>query len=184
AWLAALALEEKVAQTPSPASLQEAAADLVIERELEGLKQSLFLAYGPQPGMSASVFWLIVVSMMLCMVGITNAMLVSVLERFRDIATMKCLGALDGFIATLFMLEAAFLGIAGGAAGVIIGGIVGSARMGATYGKWLVTFFPAGGLAQAALLSILAGLTLTTLAAIYPAAKAARMPPLEAMRVE
>jgi len=45
-------------------------------------------------------------------------------------------------------------------------------------------FFPAGGLATMAGISLLAGLVLTTLSAMYPAYRAARMAPMEAMRVE
>ena len=49
--------------------------------------------------------WLIGLSLLVCVVGIANAMLMSVTERFREIGTMKCLGALDSFIVKLFLLE-------------------------------------------------------------------------------
>jgi len=49
--------------------------------------------------------WLVVLSLLVCLVGIANAMLMSVTERFREIGTMKCMGALDGFIIKLFILE-------------------------------------------------------------------------------
>ncbi|MCK4402075.1 ABC transporter permease, partial [bacterium] len=42
--------------------------------------------------------WLVVLSLMVCVVGIANAMLMSVTERYKEIGTMKCLGALDRFI--------------------------------------------------------------------------------------
>ena len=42
--------------------------------------------------------FLLGVSFVVCMVGIANAMLMAITERFREIATMKCLGATDGFI--------------------------------------------------------------------------------------
>ena len=54
--------------------------------------------------------WLVVLSLLVCLVGITNAMLMSVTERFREIGTMKCMGALDGFIIKLFLLESSFMG--------------------------------------------------------------------------
>src|SRR5262249_50437312 len=50
-----------------------------------------------------------------------NSMLMSVTERFREIGTMKCLGALDGFIVRLFLLESLFQGVVGTVAGIVIG---------------------------------------------------------------
>ena len=111
-------------------------------------------------------------------------MLVSVLERFREIATMKCLGAMDGFIARLFLLEAAFLGLVGGVLGVLLGGVIGVVRMSAAYGEWVWRFFPWAELFGTAGTAIVCGLGLATLSALYPAFAAARMPPMEAMRVE
>ena len=130
------------------------------------------------------MFWLLVVSFLVCVAGITNAMLISVIERFREIATMKCLGALNGFIARLFLLEAAFLGLVGGLLGVVLGGAIGIGRMAAGYGQWVARFFPAADLAAGAGIAVACGLALTTLSALYPAFSAARMLPMEAMRVE
>ena len=62
--------------------------------------------------------WLISLSLLVCVVGIANAMLMSVTERFREIGTMKCLGALDTFIVKLFLLESTFQGLAGTSAGI------------------------------------------------------------------
>ena len=53
---------------------------------------------GRDYGIQERMLWLILVSMVVCAVGIANAMLMSVTERFREIATLKCLGALDGTI--------------------------------------------------------------------------------------
>ena len=132
---------------------------------------------------TSSVLWLLSVSMLVCVVGVTNAMLVSVLERFREIATIKCLGGLDSFIATLFIMEAGLLGLAGGTLGVVLGGLVGLSRMTASFGTWTWRYFPAGQLVLICLAAVVLGWLLTTLAAIYPSIKAAMMPPMEAMRV-
>ena len=76
----------------------------------------------PTPTTSnARTIWLISLSLLVCAVGITNAMLMSVMERFRDIGTMKCLGALDSFILKLFLLESLFLGLAGSLLGSLTG---------------------------------------------------------------
>ena len=167
-----------------PGRLSELAGQFERTFGAEDLQVKLAVEYGREEGMGTRAFWLVVVSMVVCVVGIANAMLVSVLERFREIATMKCLGAMDGLIATLFLLEAAFLGVVGGVAGVLVGSLIGLGRMTIAYGGWVWTFFQATGMLRMAGLSILTGLLLTTLAAIYPAFKAAKMLPMEAMRVE
>ena len=166
------------------AGLTAAAKRFKHTQRAEELNDSLSLEYGDSACMGGKAFWLIVVSLVVCVVGITNAMLVSVLERFREIATMKCLGAMDGLIATLFLLEAAVLGLVGGVVGVVLGAIIGMARMFGSYGDWVWKFFPTVDLLVVAGVSVVIGLVLTTLAAIYPAFRAAKMLPMEAMRVE
>jgi hypothetical protein len=162
----------------------EAASRLLEARRLTDVEDRLRANYGENPGLSANMFWLLVVSFMVCMAGITNAMLLSVIERFREIATMKCLGALNGFIARLFLLEAAALGLVGGLLGVLLGVAIGVARMSFAYGDWVARFFPWSGMAATAGIATACGLILTTLSALYPAWSAARMHPIEAMRVE
>ena len=55
--------------------------------------------------------WLIIMSLIVCVVGIANSMLMAVTERFQEIGTMKCLGALDRFVVRLFLLESGFQGL-------------------------------------------------------------------------
>lgn len=188
------ALAEWLLEQPAPVGLVyppltaanagQAAARILESRRVTDTEDRLRANYGDRPGMNANMFWLLVVSFLVCMAGITNAMLLSVIERFREIATMKCLGALNGFIARLFLLEAAFLGLVGGLLGVLLGGIIGLSRMAAAYGEWVRLFFPGSGLAADAGIATACGLVLATLSALYPAWSAARMPPIEAMRVE
>lgn len=137
-----------------------------------------FLGIGPR------MTWLAFVSMLVCTVGIANAMLMSVTERFREIATLKCLGALDGFIMTVFLIEAAILGLVGGVLGTLIGLVLGLSRMAATFRSLLLELFPAGLLLQAAGISIFTGIVLAAIAATYPSLRAARLAPMEAMRIE
>ena len=73
-------------------------------------------------GNSPKQRWIIVLSLLVCVVGIVNAQLMAVTERFREIGTMKCLGALDRFILRLFLLEAGIQGLIGSGAGAIAGG--------------------------------------------------------------
>ncbi len=129
--------------------------------------------------------WIIAISLLVTVIGIANAMLMSVSERFRDIGTMKCLGALSSLVRTLFLLEAAFMGTVGGLAGVVLGVIFSLLSYLVPYGAALVlAAFGAGlgSIALKALLSLAAAIGLTLLAALYPAALAARMVPADALR--
>ncbi len=135
-------------------------------------------------GLGQRMTWLAFVSMLVCVVGIANAMLMSVTERFREIATLKCLGALDGFIMTVFLIEAAILGVVGGVAGAIGGLIIGVLRMLFRFRTLLLEAFPLTPLFFASLVSIGVGVLLAAVAAVYPSLRAAKLAPMEAMRIE
>ena len=126
--------------------------------------------------------WLISLSLLVCVVGIANAMLMSVTERFREIGTMKCLGALDTIIVKLFLLESTFQGFAGTSAGIVIGFLLtlGLALM--DYGGYVVDYFPLGGIAESAGYALVVGTLLSLIGAMLPAYRAAKMEPVEAMR--
>jgi hypothetical protein len=141
---------------------------------------------GPAPdsGAVSRTVWLLALSLLVCLVGISNAMLMSVMERFREIGTMKCLGAPDTFILKLFFLESLFLGAAGTAAGVLVGMGLSILMLLKTYGTaaWAHLPWSSAGLIAAA--SLLIGVVVTAAAALYPAWRAARMEPIAAMRVD
>ncbi len=126
--------------------------------------------------------WLITLSLLVCVVGIANAMLMAVTERFREIGTMKCLGALDSFIVKLFLLESTFQGIAGTTVGILIG--LGLTLLLALmdYGQFVFTYFPGVGILKAAVVAFIAGTVLSLIGAMLPAYRAAKMEPVEAMR--
>lgn len=128
--------------------------------------------------------WLVVMSLMVCGVGITNSMLMSVTERFREIGTMKCLGALDSFIVRLFLIESVVLGFLGS----VVGAIVGMLTM------LLITMVKEGGSVAAKMnwtqegmylvIAIVLGVVLAFFAAVAPAMRAARMPAAAALATE
>lgn len=128
--------------------------------------------------------WLAALSLLVCVVGITNAMLMSVTERFREIGTMKCLGALDSFIVKLFLLESSFQGMVGTVMGVVIGLLLSFLLALYSYGGVVFAHFPAAAVVKAALLCVVAGSSLSVVGAMYPAYAAAKMEPVEAMRSE
>jgi ABC-type antimicrobial peptide transport system permease subunit len=129
--------------------------------------------------------WIIVISLLVTVIGITNAMLMSVTERFRDIGTMKCLGATSRFIRQIFLLEASFMGFVGGLAGVVLGFIVSLGTYFVLYDVALVMRTVAsslGALAIAASQAMFASVALSVVAALYPARFASRMVPADALR--
>jgi putative ABC transport system permease protein len=128
--------------------------------------------------------WLLGLALLVAFVGILNAMLMSVTERFREIGTMKCLGALDGFIIKLFLIESLFQGGVGTIAGVILGLLASFASVAGAYGHFAWANFPAAQIAIDVVFCTLVGVLLTVAAAVYPAWQAARMQPIDAMRVE
>ena len=136
-------------------------------------------------GVGKRMGWLLLVSLVVCTVGITNAMLMTVTERFREIATLKCLGALDSFIMMMFVIEACVLGVCGGTLGAILGIVIGVLRMRVFVFGWVTWWAvrPAE-LALAVLAAIVVGVVLAALAAVYPSLKASRLAPMEAMRIE
>jgi putative ABC transport system permease protein len=129
--------------------------------------------------------WLMSLSAFLCLVGITNTILMSVTERIREIGTLKCLGALDSFVVRLFLVEAVFIGALGSVLGGALGCILGILQTGAVLEFSVLSVagcLRAGG--EGLLLAVGLGTLLTTLAAVYPTYVAAKMKPVEAMRVE
>src|SRR5688500_16742742 len=128
--------------------------------------------------------WLIGLALLVAFVGILNAMLMSVTERFREIGTMKCLGALDGFIIKLFLLESLFQGVVGTVIGILVRLLLSILALITTYGDHAWRNRPAGTILASALVSFAIGVGLTVAGAVYPEWQAARMQPTEAMRVE
>ena len=128
--------------------------------------------------------WLVVLSLMVCIVGIANAMLMSVTERYKEIGTMKCLGALDRFIIKLFLLESGFMGLFGSIAGALLGGLLMTIVSSINYGLEVITKLPIASFLYYFVIAVILGTVLAVIGAIYPAYTAARMVPADAMRSE
>jgi putative ABC transport system permease protein len=110
-------------------------------------------------------------------IGITNIMLVSVRERTREIGVRRALGATKRTIVVQFMLEAAGVSALGGALGTLIG--LSLAKLVA----W-VSPLPAAVQPSTVLFGVGFAASLGLLAGIWPAARAARLDPAEALRYE
>jgi putative ABC transport system permease protein len=115
------------------------------------------------------------VSLVVGGVGIANVMVIAVLERRGEIGLRRALGATRGHVAGQFLGEALLLGAMGGAGGVLLGTAI--TVIYANYKGWAVLVPPAawiGGIVAALLIGGVAGL--------YPAARAARLSPTDALR--
>ncbi len=117
-----------------------------------------------------------IISLVVGGIGVMNIMLVSVTERTREIGIRKSIGAKTGAIMTQFLAEAAILTLLGGIIGIIVGII--AAHIICTAIGFDVIITPTS-VAGAALFSILIGLFF----GLYPARKAAKMKPIDALRL-
>ncbi|MDZ7262358.1 MAG: ABC transporter permease [candidate division KSB1 bacterium] len=152
-----------------------------IASELEEMRKG-FLIFDAALGTVGTIA-LIVASL-----GIINTMVMSVLERYREIGIMKAIGATNGEIKRLFFFESSAIGFWGGIFGVILGWLVtrlantignyyilkgGGSRLELFYIPWWLVL---GGILFAIGVSLVAGL--------YPASRAAKVDPVKALRHE
>jgi putative ABC transport system permease protein len=133
---------------------------------------------------SVQTWWMVGLALLISFVGILNAMVMSVTERFREIGTMKCLGALDSFIVKLYLLESIFQGCVGTLIGLSLG--IGLALLEglSIYGAETWRLMPGVTFVRLVAICLLTGVILTILSALYPAWRAAKMQPVDAMRSE
>lgn len=120
---------------------------------------------------------LALISLLVGSIGIMNIMLVTVTERTREIGIMKSVGYSNSNILSLFLLESVMVSLFGGIVGTLIGGLGAYALESALD---LPPVFPLKLIEIGIAISILVGIT----AGLYPARKAARMNPVDALRYE
>jgi putative ABC transport system permease protein len=148
-------------ESPFEVDVSQPSAALVAQADAEGAFDGLFLGLGA-------------VALLVGAVGVANIMVISVLERRSEIGLRRALGATKGHIRLQFLSEAVLLALVGGTAGVA-GGALSTAVYASSKSEMVV--IPAlawgGGITAAILIGAIAGL--------WPALRAARMSPTEAL---
>ena len=127
-------------------------------------------------------------ALMVASIGIVNTLVMAILERRREIGIMKAIGASDGDVKKLFFAEAGAMGILGGLVGVALGWAIGQIINFGTnvYLKrqslpaehfWAVPWWLVGG-------AILFSAGVSLVSGLYPAGRAAKLDPVQALRYE
>ncbi|MDO4301845.1 MAG: ABC transporter permease [Clostridia bacterium] len=134
-------------------------------------------------GITAFIGFVAAISLLVGGIGVMNIMLVTVTERTREIGIRKSLGATNSNIRTQFLIEAVILSLTGGIIGVIIGylssigiGLIISAAADIQFTPVLSIFIIT--------LVVIISSSIGIIFGVYPAAKAAKLDPIEALRYE
>jgi putative ABC transport system permease protein len=110
---------------------------------------------------TAVAYPLVVIAVAVALLGVTNALLAALVDRTRELATLRAVGATRAQVARLVMTEAALVGVLGGVAGVVVGSLLGRIETDllfrGVFGMTVFYRYPAGAVAVA----LLAGVTLT-----------------------
>jgi putative ABC transport system permease protein len=120
--------------------------------------------------------------------GIVNTLVMAILERRREIGVLKALGASDGDVKTLFFFEAGVMGFLGGIGGVIFGWLIGRGLNLATNiylkGRDLPSIEISSVPVWLVFIAIAFAVVISLFAGLYPASRASKLNPVEALRYE
>jgi putative ABC transport system permease protein len=148
-------------QNPSQVDVSQPSSALVAQADAEGAFDDLFLGLGA-------------VALLVGAVGVANIMIISVLERRSEIGLRRALGATKGHIRTQFLAEAILLTLIGGTAGVVAGALSTAIYASTKHELVVVPALAWGG-------GISATIVIGALAGLWPALRAARLSPTQAL---
>ena len=148
-------------ENPSEVDVSKPSAALVAQADAQGAFDGLFLGLGA-------------VALLVGAVGVANIMVISVLERRSEIGLRRALGATKGHIRVQFLAEAVVLALVGGAVGVAVGALATAVYASSKHELIVIPVLAwAGGIGAAIVIGAVAGL--------WPALRAARMSPTQAL---
>jgi putative ABC transport system permease protein len=148
-------------QNPSEVAVSQPSAALIAQADAQGAFDDLFLGLGA-------------VALLVGAVGVANIMIISVLERRSEIGLRRALGATRGHIRVQFLTEAVLLAFIGGAVGVGAGALATAIYASTKHELVVIPALAwAGGIGAAVVIGAVAGL--------WPALRAARMSPTQAL---
>jgi putative ABC transport system permease protein len=148
-------------ENPSDVDVSQPSAALVAQADAQGAFDGLFLGLGA-------------VALLVGAVGVANIMVISVLERRSEIGLRRALGATKGHIRVQFLAEAVLLAVIGGAVGVGAGAVATAVYASTKHELVVIPVLAWGG-------GMVAAILIGAVAGLWPALRAARMSPTEAL---
>lgn len=165
--------------------VSSAIAFLVVLLSLDAIMAVIGRKTGGTADVSEMRRWWFYVAVLISIAGITNAILMSVTERIKEIGTIRCLGAMSWHIVEIFLLEAMFLGLVGGLLGGLLGLVITYVYAILSYGWALVKdAFTLPIVLEQMGWALGLSMVLCVVSSIYPVYFAARLEPADAMRYE
>jgi putative ABC transport system permease protein len=190
------ALREPGKTRPYPAAVVRVSSAQTTQDVQDRIKKMGFSAFSMNDALQGAKRGFLILDIVLALIGsialavsslgIMNTMVMSILERTREIGIMKAIGGSDGDIRRIFLIEASAIGFFGGVAGVALGWLVGRIinfganmyiqQQGGTAGNlFSLPFWLIGG-------AIGFSIAISLIAGSYPAARAAKLDPIQALR--